>query len=194
MKKILLGFDTTLSFLFPLMACSFLIYEESDFSTYILLVGWLMFLLNGVALVHAAKPKFYSITAVWSLVNIIGLIVLVSMGFIELGAFLILELMCEAVSYPLAIFLFVITNQKINGEPFWKKMGVGMAIMNVIIISAIAYPFVMEWIIFMNDSDSSLVYWLASISSIVVAVVKKGGVLREVVVSVNSQTLHKRNV
>ncbi|MCB9224903.1 MAG: hypothetical protein R2780_02045 [Crocinitomicaceae bacterium] len=183
--RIIVAIDTVLSFLIPFLACGYLIYTESYFNNYIMLVGWLVFLLNLVAYARSSQSLYNSRSALWSLLNIIFLVVMLSQDLIDLEGFLLLELMSEMVSYPVVILLFVISNRKINGENFWKAQGTSIAILNVVILSIVVFPFIMEWIFYLKTSNESYLYWIATSTTLIVVLLKKWKILSEVVFDVN---------
>ncbi|UKN02068.1 hypothetical protein K6119_00880 [Paracrocinitomix mangrovi] len=185
--KPIIYLDAALSFIIPLMAVVYLIYDESDYSVWILLGGWIMFLLHGVAIILTAPSRINTSNSIWATINLVLIGVLFWTDFISFEGFLILELASETVSYLLAILGFVALNKKINGKPFWKELGPGIAIMNLLLISVIVYPFVAEWLLYVNSQSDGTFYWLAISLATLVSVSKKFGVLAEVVQKVNSK-------
>lgn len=185
MKKLLISLDIAWSILVPLFACVYLIYNECDYGAYIIAVGWIMFLLHGVSISKTFNPHISILPISLSLINTAVLLTFLYLDLIELKGFLIIELVSETASYLCAIFIFVVSNQKINGEPFRKKMGTGMAIMNIILISIIVYPFLAEWMIYIGTKADNTIYWIGAFTTLAIAVIKKMSVLKEVVFKVN---------
>lgn len=122
----------------------------------------------------------------------IALLAGLGLGYIDWEGFLMLELIAEATAYVVAILIFVISNRKINGEPFWKKMGPGIAVMNLIILSLVLYPFIRQWMIFIQATNDKLIYWVGAGLILLVASLKKMTVLRNVVEQVNGQIKRKK--
>ena len=186
--KLIKGIDAIWSFVLPLTACGYLIYNKSDYSTYIMLVGWIMFLLHAIAVLVNFNVKSSPLAWLWTLANIIGLITLYALDLISFEGLLILELVSETVAYLVAILFFVLSNQKRNDIPLWKDQGPFIGIMNIILITTIVYPFIAVWFGFIRTVDNTTFYWIGAISALLAAVFKKFSILQMVVQQVNSKT------
>jgi len=186
MFKALRVLDSMWFVVVPLFACGYLVFNENPHSLGIIWTGWLLFMLHMLATMAIIQSDKSRLSLVWSILNSIALLFCLYFEIIDLEGFLILELVCEVASYSCAALFFVITNQKINGVRFWKKLGPGIAILNLIILGGIVAPFILVWIDFLTDNSNSTFYWIAGAVALLIAIVKKTSVLKDVVAKVNA--------
>ncbi|MCH2234981.1 MAG: hypothetical protein MK078_12080 [Crocinitomicaceae bacterium] len=150
-----------------------------------------MLLRHAIGLLTAYSVKLPPLTGVWTVINITGLITLYLMDYLSLEGLLIVELVSETGAYLFAILYFVLSNRKINGTPFWESQGAFIAIMNVVIITVVIYPFIAVWFEFISGVNDSTFYWIGAISTLTAAIVKKFSILQMVVKKVNSKAPKK---
>ncbi|MBD3636278.1 MAG: hypothetical protein HUJ25_02965, partial [Crocinitomicaceae bacterium] len=181
MKKLLAFVDLTWVLLVPLIACGYLVFHQSQYAGHILLYGWILYLVHAMLnlALFRSDPPVFPLTL--SLLSGIGLIVCVITDYISLREFLIIELIGESVSIVGAVMIFLLFKKGIDGKSAWKSLGPGIVILNLIIFSATAYPFIQEWLLMLEETQQETFYWLGSAGILLVAIYKKVGVIGSIV-------------
>ncbi|MEX1000657.1 MAG: hypothetical protein WDZ35_00930 [Crocinitomicaceae bacterium] len=181
MKKFLIYTDLFWNMLIPLIAAAYLVYLDVEYAHHFIAYGWLMYVIHisfQMALFKKSPPMLSVLLSVGSL---LFLVVITLLKYMDIREFLTISLTSEFVAMLGALIYFVLFKKGIDGKSSWESIGPGIAIMSILIFGGLAYPFLMEWIHLIEATDSSLFYWLGSISMLLTAVYMKIGAVSSVV-------------
>jgi len=174
-KKIIAFIDTGWEMVLPLVACIYLVYTDSEYANQIIIYGWISFLIHIVMSLHVFTGTKSIYGHLLSLINTGIVLAMIYMDYLTFWEFAVVFLVSESVSVVLAIMFFLIFKKGVDGESAWKSLGPAIVILNLIIFSGTAYPFLKEYQSLIEFKAVDSYYWYGAISFIVFAIWKKIG-------------------
>ncbi len=164
--------DAYITSYFPVLVAGYFIYNNTAFASHIFAVCWLSMVVNMTFVLETYKVTFTTKNSLFSLFNLFAFGGLAYFGYISVEGFLLSVIIGENAAMILAIIYAFLFKKGINNDSAWNTFGVGGTIGFILLFLAAIYPYLGEWILYLN-ANAELMVILGAIFSFILNINRK---------------------